>query len=357
MNKYRSLSDQKKANWIMRSFVLSFLAFCFVFLFTIEKDLMLAVGTALFAETSFSLFSSHVLLTFVVCLLIWLVQPLVRTLLHCKVSKIVATYIPAFIVFIVFILLGHQMKSSQKSLVWLSCGLVILDFILVWALMFVHSLRRVDPRYYNRTGIYQYTSWIITNVFLFIVLAVVSVICVSNNLKMPSFKFPSDNNVAESDTIKAIKKKKDKGEMLTSLEKTIMFNNELYKHHVLGDSLFCYRQHFKSQGLGRKDTYTSDTKDSVVYDYHMATLLLNKDLKTFCEDLKRYHVFHKDSFPASYTEAFILYKYKNPGLRAKIHNPYFKARFQRYLRYSIDNHIKSQKYEFGNTFWWYYDHE
>ena len=355
MNNYRSLSDKRNASWIMQGFALLFVIFAFTYLLTSGNDVVAAVSAIVYAKTALFLLSIHWIVALALTLCFWLIQPLVRTLYRAKVNRIVVTYIPAFIVMFVFMVIGRKQINNPHVLLWLGASVLILDFVLLWIYIFVRSLRKIDPRHYSTTGIYHYLPWVIVNIFSFAALTFAVVLGVSACSSVSFWKYHSEDTSVKAivDSVKNIphENKSD----VADLEKTIAFNTRLSAQHKLGDSLFCFVQKFKSTGLGHKDTYSSATKDSITYDYHLAGLLLDRNLKAFYEDLKHYHEFHTDSFPAHYTEAFIMYKYLNPKLHLKIRNPYFNLRFKRYLKYG--KHPKSQKFEFGKTFWWYYEHQ
>lgn len=354
MSSYRSLSDKRSARFVLSGAALLFILYGFIYLLTSGNDLLTSISAALVSKTSISLATNHQVVALLTTLLILVIQPMIRFLSNAKVSHVLATYIPSFLILALLMVVGRTVQENPHRLLWVVASLVLVDFVLCWICLFVKALRRVDPRHYDSTGIYRILPWAITNFFGFCLLgaATLGIIKFAGE---QSFVIESAASVQEEKPSAVLSTKGEKGNLLMSLDKTIALNSELYKSHLLGDRMFRYSQNFKSAGLGKPDAYTSQTKDVATYDYHMAGLLLDKNLETFYKDMKRYHEFHTDSFPAHYTEAFIMYRFLHPKSHLKIHNPYFNIRFKRYVRYS--RHPKSQKLEFGKTFWWYFDHK
>jgi hypothetical protein len=153
MNNYRSLSDKRNASWIMQGFALLFVIFAFTYLLTSGNDVVAAVSAIVYAKTALFLLSIHWIVALALTLCFWLIQPLVRTLYRAKVNRIVVTYIPAFIVMFVFMVIGRKQINNPHVLLWLGASVLILDFVLLWIYIFVRSLRKIDPRHYSTTGI------------------------------------------------------------------------------------------------------------------------------------------------------------------------------------------------------------
>lgn len=132
----------------------------------------------------------------------------------------------------------------------------------------------------------------------------------------------------------------------------------LHRAGKMGESLFEYPQSYGAEGL--KSSFFHETGN----DYELASLLLNKDLKGFCDRLAALPV--TDTLPKHYMEALILYRYLHPELSFPADNKELNEKFQSYLEYQKDlrqsDEVKRypmaeknrMRREYRDTYWYYY---
>lgn len=257
---------------------------------------------------------------------------------------------------------------------------------IVWIWLIAHSRRQAAGRR-SQQGIVSFPAWV-----YFFVIAFYMGVC-SNATDTINYEVKTAKHIMAGDTDKALTV--GKNALATSPHLTALRMYAMAKHTAEpGEMLFAYPlpaggsevlyfgpadsldvllpadSLVKLLGTPRsaKDKTVAQyfaraarrRPHSAARDYHLCGLLLDKDLKTFADELPKYYVV-SDSvvLPKYYAQALILYQRQNPEIEPLYADPNVT---QNYLDFRKEGNKQREPEAkrtktwrlYGDTYWWYY---
>lgn len=229
-------------------------------------------------------------------------------------------------------------------------------FLWVGAIVILFYLLGLAKRKLNFIdGKQAFTSGFISNLIITVLLAIAT-ISIGNTNEDLYHEINILCALRDGDNERALslgKKSVEAGREVTALRAVA-----LHRTGRMGESLFEYPQNYGAEGL--KSSFFHETGS----DYELASLLLDKDLKGFCDRLGALN--QTETLPKHYMEALILYKHLHPEISLSADNKDLNEKFQDYLEYQkkLQKSDEVRKYpaaeknrmrrEYRDTYWYYY---
>ena len=356
-----------------------FATFSFLYIYAFQGELLALMQDYLSkGVTTSNAFWAAAIITILLCLLQFGVNRISK--LHARWEAL--SYIPscALLAFITDVNDGTMLYSASQWL-WGIPLTIALYIGVVW----INRLRRDVKR---NTLISCLWPNLLSFSLMFLLTAQISNHAPAPHMELAAWKYLHDERY--EDMLKVGKQSDDYNQELTALR-----NLAMLKTGTLSERMFQYPQPFASEGLvfnrhnkqsnsyGAQEFYRNlgaepyggesgrafaqrigVKNDSVDYrDLYLAALLLDKELNTFVKESASLAV--ADSvLPTHCQEAWLLYNEQHPqdALSFKADSAIVKrfADYRALQKEYADNPIVANnlgKRKFGNTYWYYYDHQ
>lgn len=397
--RYHDTYTQKTAGIIRYSCALLFILFSFSYLFFLQGEI-LAEAQHVYSHgvTSYNILIGAVIITVVLQVIQWVVALVSRV-----PSRWYAfSYVPSALLLAIFSDIKEETIEHFSFGIWLWLFPVLMGtYVLVVVLMRKFNSPRSGRM--NDIKSQLYPNFII----LFVLMLGVGAIPQATDVY--HYELKTERLILEKDYEGAAAVGKTSLRASARLTQLRMY--ALSKQGLLAERLFDYPQYYGSRGLLNvsdtsafhrvtiqdicfhlgavcgKSIHTANRyyqlmlADSLwnqhTAEYYLCSLLLDKKLKDFQHQLPIYYNLSDsipnayDALPKSYREALLLMGQRNEALQghivigtdtlATLHDQDMIARFRDYQEMNsglLDSteRINRTHREFGNTYWWYYDH-
>lgn len=362
--------------------------FSFCYLYFLEGD-TLAEAQFVFSHglTTYSILAGAIMLTLVLQFVQWLI---------CQVFRFpreyyALSYFPSLLSLAMLTDLSWKAVQYYSFGKWIWLGPLLLAFFVLLVFL-IRKTRRGDDDNDTRSLLWRN--------YLLLFLQLVGCGAVSNTKDTYSYELLTERFVMEQD-YEAATKVADRS-LVTSRRLTELRMFALSKQGRLPDCLFDYPQYDGAEGLlsiadtsalhrfgplsicyslgaipDKKTIHSAgqylmvmnrvdSLRTAATQDYYLCYLLLDKNLRAFSENLKKYYREDTTTYlPRAYREAVL---YINNVYRKKMHPLDFAIdtetaqRFSQYIQRKAEiaderERINLTRREFGNTFWWYYEYQ
>lgn len=378
---------QKKTVGIIRySCGLLFSAFCFCFLVFMRGDVLADVQYNLSGGlTTYSVFVGAFIITFVLQLLQWVINLLVRIPERWHFLS----YVPSFVLLAMVVDID---QNKDGGFIWGMWNWLLPALIVAWGI-FVAITKEID-----RNADDKYPAAVQANIWPnYLGLLIMVVLCgsVSRTSSVEQYEMKVERMLNEKNYVEAAAVGVKSGETSRRLTQLRMY--ALSKQGLLADSMFSYPQIFGTKGLiDIHDTVTfnrfpmqnielylgafagSTIKTSSRYlqllaadslaseqskQYLLCYHLLNRDLDSF--DTALYRVYGdtiEAELPRAYQEAIIMQNEFTPDSLPIYINKVYVERYAGYqaMKDSLSNATERKnrtRREYGSSYWWYFDNK
>lgn len=391
--------QQKTAGIIRYSCALLFILFSFCYLFFLQGEI-LTEAQFVYSKgiTSYNLFIGALVITVILQVFQWIVG-----LLSCLPSRWHAlSYLPSMLLLAILTDVNKDVIAHFSFGAWLW----VTPSILVAYILIVIMIRKMDHD--DSIYIRGIKSQIYPN-FIILFFLMLGVGAIPQSTDVYHYELKAERLILDKDYEGAAAVGKEALRASDRLTQLRMY--ALSKLGILPECLFDYPQYYGSQGLldiadtsslerfttqdiclhlgayCGKSIQTTDRYykillgDSIcnqhTVDYYLCSLLLDKKLPEFLQQLPRYYNLSDsiagayDSLPRAYREALLQVGKKTYALQGKIvvgtdtlitlSDFEMITRFRDYneLKVSLKDdteRVNQTHREFGNTYWWYYDY-
>ncbi len=286
------------------------------------------------------------------------IQVLLKSIFTLETRFLLLSYLPSFCGLLLCIWISGT--TFDERTMYINHLIVAGFFLLLVVVWIIKHLFGGEPNRALRDSLPNQPAWQAGNLFLFsLCMFVVGV--------LSPMKQSTRNEAA---MLQAVQKNQltrvlemDLDNRNPSLKMTQLRNQALLQGNMLGERMFEYPQNYGVKGIQTQQTHTDQPQQVArEYELRLATLLLNKNLKAFIEELANYaQYFSGEEFPRHYQEAYAFYVYLHPDKPYLIQDPELRTYFVNYLHkrnlYRTHEERKAAlaHTEYRNTYWWYYE--
>lgn len=373
---------RRSYNIISRICMLAFAIYSFLYLYILQPG-MLAYTQHVLSEgkTVYSPFLGAIIITTTLLIIASVLTKTIQPALPC-IGLIY--FQPCMVLSLLTNIVSVPEDNSKSCIALYQILLILLWFVVLYFL-------RIQGRNTRTDG----TSSVYINALTFNALSMSLIILFSGVSAKSNDAFHYETEIQRSLLSKYYNQSLKVGyrSKSSTLHLTALRAYALSKEGKLGDLLFHYPQHYKSNGLLiplRDTTYMLFSPDliyrnigayprskmditkylrrvvqlqpnnRVAADYYLCALLLDKNLCEFVNEIPKLYTLN-DSLPRHYAEAILLFNRMHSSSDIEYDNTVVSADYDDYItlgtKYS-DKEIRKNMLQksFGTTYWWYYQY-